>query len=63
MTHIGRAVVDTVVMEEAAAAETTLMHQPAVMLALLEEVLRAGMEEEVCQVDREGWVACLVDPG
>lgn len=64
MTHTGRAVVATVAMEAAAAAETTLMHQLAVMLVqLLEEVHRADMEEGVCQVDHEGWVACLVDQG
>lgn len=61
MIHIGRAVVATVAMQ--AAAETTLMPRLAVMLVPLEEVHRADMEEGVCQVDREGWAACLVDQG
>lgn len=59
MTHTGRAVAATVAME---AAETTLMRQLAVMLVPVEEVLRVDMEEEEgCRVDRDGWVACLVD--
>lgn len=62
MIHTGRAVVATVAME-AAAAETTPMRRLAVILVLLEEVHRADMEEGVCQVGREGWVACLVDQG